>query len=142
MAEPLRCERLNTCKECGSCTGATLCKPAKKRLRNDYTGIRFTADGFDCALPVSIDSHTSCSYACMYCFSEYSCAGAAVAEIRATATATHTGTAMKRRIIAHPPIIELRITRGEPMGNIRGHADISHLRQAPMSATSAGGCAA
>jgi DNA repair photolyase len=35
-----------------------------------YTGIRLTADGFDCALPVTIDSHSVCSYNCSYCFSE------------------------------------------------------------------------
>jgi DNA repair photolyase len=36
----------------------------------DYSGIRFTSDGFDCALPVAIDSHSVCSYACLYCFSD------------------------------------------------------------------------
>jgi DNA repair photolyase len=40
-------------------------------LDKKYNGVRFTADGFDCALPVSIDSHTVCSYSCQYCFSEF-----------------------------------------------------------------------
>jgi DNA repair photolyase len=35
-----------------------------------YTGIRLTADGFDCALPMTIDSHSSCAYECLYCFSD------------------------------------------------------------------------
>ena len=67
-----RYRRVNTCKECGFCeTKDRLCTPAKKYLDKDYNGIRFTADGFDCALPVSMDSHTVCAYACQYCFSEF-----------------------------------------------------------------------
>lgn len=40
-----------------------------KQLR-EYRGLRLTADGFDCALPVSLDSHSHCSYGCLYCFSD------------------------------------------------------------------------
>lgn len=60
-----------TCKECNGCADFKNCLPVKKPLDQSYNGIRFTADGFDCALPVSIDSHTVCSYSCLYCFSEF-----------------------------------------------------------------------
>lgn len=33
-----------------------------------YNGVRLTADGFDCALPVTVDSFSRCSYGCLYCF--------------------------------------------------------------------------
>lgn len=72
--EPLR-PRYNfrdTCLECkghkSNCGGKNVYKPIKKKLRS-YNGIRLTADGFDCALPVTVDSHSKCSYACIYCFS-------------------------------------------------------------------------
>jgi DNA repair photolyase len=42
---------------------------ANSELRK-YSGIRLTADGFDCALPVTIDSHSVCSFECLYCFSD------------------------------------------------------------------------
>jgi len=62
--------RVNTCKECTNrCVNQKACDEAKKPVRN-YDGIRFTSDGFDCALPISIDSHTVCSYGCLYCFSD------------------------------------------------------------------------
>lgn len=51
-----------------NCGGKNVCEPIRKKLRS-YNGIRLTADGFDCALPVTIDSHSKCSYACIYCFS-------------------------------------------------------------------------
>lgn len=35
----------------------------------EYDGLRFTADGADCAMPIAVDSHSSCSYCCLYCFS-------------------------------------------------------------------------
>jgi len=59
------------CDECGFCKGKKgfLCDNARGKLRS-YSGIRLTSDGFDCALPVTIDSHSMCSYACSYCFSE------------------------------------------------------------------------
>lgn len=66
-------EHFNPCKECmstsASCASGTACDPIKQKLR-DYSGIRCTSDGFDCALPVAIDSHTVCSYGCLYCFSD------------------------------------------------------------------------
>ncbi len=68
-AEP-RYTRVNTCKECTvKCTVGT-CKMAKVPEMRDYGGIRHTADGFDCALPVTIDSHSHCSFGCLYCFSD------------------------------------------------------------------------
>lgn len=67
--EPLRHERVNTCAECGECPKGTLCDSIRQPLRA-YSGIRPTSDGFDCALPISIDSHSVCSYACLYCFSD------------------------------------------------------------------------
>lgn len=66
---PLRYEQKNTCGECGDCRTAKHCDPARRELR-DYSGVRFTSDGFDCALPVAIDSFSHCSYACDYCFSD------------------------------------------------------------------------
>ena len=49
------------CKECRSygweCLDNKQCEPVRKKLRS-YAGIRHTADGFDCALPVTIDSHS------------------------------------------------------------------------------------
>lgn len=37
-------------------------------MPDDYNGVRFTSDAMDCALPISIDSHSGCSYGCQYCF--------------------------------------------------------------------------
>lgn len=70
----LRCNvKKDVCKECFTykinCKDAKKCQPVKHKLR-DYYGIRLTADGFDCALPVSIDSHSNCAYECLYCFSD------------------------------------------------------------------------
>lgn len=66
----MRFQIVNPCKECFShkahCSDAKRCDPVRKSLRG-YNGIRFTADGFDCALPVTIDSHSHCSFACEYC---------------------------------------------------------------------------
>jgi DNA repair photolyase len=68
----MRFEDHNTCRECfkttNHCNDTHRCDLAKTKLR-DYGGIRFTADGFDCALPITIDSHSACSYDCVYCFS-------------------------------------------------------------------------
>lgn len=66
-----RYKRINTCQECGSCDDKKRCINAKSELDNSYKGIRFSADGFDCALPVSMDSHTMCSFSCVYCFSNF-----------------------------------------------------------------------
>lgn len=65
----LRCNTVNTCGECGECESGKTCDPVRKELR-EYLGIRYTSDGFDCALPVAIDSHSVCSYACAYCFAD------------------------------------------------------------------------
>ncbi len=65
---PTRHESRDVCGECKSCNG-TLCNPAREQMRS-YFGIRITADCFDCALPVAMDSHTVCSFRCTYCFSE------------------------------------------------------------------------
>jgi DNA repair photolyase len=67
----LRFSKVNTCQECNECETKTNCIDAKKPLDDTYKGIRFSADGFDCALPVSMDSHTMCSYSCVYCFSNF-----------------------------------------------------------------------
>lgn len=64
----MRFQKQDVCGACQACNGK-ICEPVRQPLR-DYRGIRFTADGFDCALPVSIDSHSHCSYACQYCFSD------------------------------------------------------------------------
>lgn len=64
-----RYQRVDTCAECRMC-GGTTCNDAKASGLRSYSGIRFTSDGFDCALPVTIDSHSHCSFACLYCFSE------------------------------------------------------------------------
>jgi DNA repair photolyase len=67
----MRFEEKKTCIECmkhtASCGGNDICNPARDNLRR-YQGIRFTSDGFDCAFPVCIDSHTVCSFGCLYCF--------------------------------------------------------------------------
>lgn len=69
----MRFEEANPCKECfqtsAHCSDGHRCDIIRKKLR-PYHGIRFTADGFDCALPVTIDSHSACSFACCYCFSD------------------------------------------------------------------------
>lgn len=68
-----RFEQGGICKECHeygiNCQDGKKCAPIRTELR-DYNGIRKTADGFDCALPVTIDSHSNCSYECLYCFSD------------------------------------------------------------------------
>jgi DNA repair photolyase len=65
------------CQACGLCNG-TKCFALQKRaaekfdlpdqLPQNYHGVRFTADAMDCALPISLDSHSGCSYSCLYCF--------------------------------------------------------------------------
>ena len=64
-----RFERLDVCSECGFC-GGKLCESARSTDLRNYGGIRHTADGFDCALPITIDSHSACSFGCLYCFSD------------------------------------------------------------------------
>lgn len=69
--EEQRWKKVPACKECmqhqATCGKGTACDIVRRRLR-DYPGIRFTSDGFDCALPVTIDSHSMCSFGCLYCF--------------------------------------------------------------------------
>lgn len=67
---------MNTCAEDHAKGGSTACDAGKrcdvirKRLR-PYLGIRPTSDGFDCALPIAMDSHSHCSFACDYCFADF-----------------------------------------------------------------------
>jgi len=74
MQNPKRFTRVNTCKECrqfsAACQDGKACNPIRQENLRDYDGIRLTADGFDCALPVTIDSHSVCSFGCLYCFSD------------------------------------------------------------------------
>lgn len=69
----MRFEEKPVCKECQQfklgCKDAKRCEPIRKELRS-YGGIRHTADGFDCALPVTVDSDSTCAYECLYCFSD------------------------------------------------------------------------
>jgi len=66
------------CDACGVCSGEQCFALAEEmgheyalpdELRQSYDGHRFTADAMDCALPISLDSHSGCSYSCAYCFS-------------------------------------------------------------------------
>jgi DNA repair photolyase len=70
----LRNNDVNVCKECEAaglgCGDRQKCAPVRKAEFRGYNGVRLTADGFDCALPVTIDSHSSCAYECLYCFSD------------------------------------------------------------------------
>ena len=78
MNDSYRNKDVNVCKECKAaglaCADFTKCKPVREAFAanavRDYNGIRLTADGFDCALPLTIDSHSSCAYECLYCFSD------------------------------------------------------------------------
>ncbi|KKK70859.1 hypothetical protein LCGC14_2919780, partial [marine sediment metagenome] len=54
---------------CGLCNGS-LCEPFRGKAKG-YDGIRFTADGFDCSLQVAIDQYSTCSFNCLYCFSNF-----------------------------------------------------------------------
>lgn len=70
---------LDYCKISGSCDGSGCMKLrdedfASKRtfvseIPQTYNGIRFTADASDCAMPIAMDSHSGCSFVCLYCFS-------------------------------------------------------------------------
>jgi DNA repair photolyase len=70
----LRNNAVNVCKECEqaglNCADRQKCAPVRRNEFRNYSGVRLTADGFDCALPVTIDSHSSCAYECLYCFSD------------------------------------------------------------------------
>jgi len=69
MSGSLRYQRLDPCVGCGACDDGQRCEEARGGLRS-YSGIRPTSDGFDCALPIAIDSHSCCSYGCYYGFSD------------------------------------------------------------------------
>jgi DNA repair photolyase len=65
------------CKACGICNGSNCIALQKdlghnykipNNLKQDYNGARFTADAMDCALPIALDSHSGCSFSCLYCF--------------------------------------------------------------------------
>jgi len=75
---------LEICEACGVCKSVdvppgTLCASLSKQARiqfeypetfpQNYGGCRFSSDAFDCAIPIAIDSHSGCSYNCLYCFS-------------------------------------------------------------------------
>ncbi len=58
------------CGNCYLCETRTYCQPLKGKARR-YDGARFTADCFDCAIHLSLDTYSSCSFDCLYCFSNY-----------------------------------------------------------------------
>lgn len=65
------------CKACGICK-ERICFSLNEdlertfelpdRFPQSYSGARFTSDAMDCSLPVALDSHSGCSYGCLYCF--------------------------------------------------------------------------
>ncbi len=72
------------CEACGVCAGmnlkpGTMCValskqssqkfPFPEEFPQTYGGVRFSADAMDCAIPIALDSHSGCSYNCLYCFS-------------------------------------------------------------------------
>lgn len=58
------------CRGCPDKCGGSVCEPFRGKFR-DYDGVRFTADSFDCALPVAMDQYNACGFTCQYCFSQY-----------------------------------------------------------------------
>ena len=44
-------------------------KHLEEFTQNYSTGLRFTSDSMDCSLPIAMDSHSGCSFGCLYCFS-------------------------------------------------------------------------
>jgi|GEM_PF-677887 len=75
---------LEICEACGVCKGlgmkpgsmcAALSKQASMKFPypesfpQNYGGCRFSADAMDCAIPIALDSHSGCSFNCLYCFS-------------------------------------------------------------------------
>lgn len=58
------------CGNCSACDTRTYCRPLKVKPKK-YEGARFTADCFDCAIHLSLDTYSSCSFDCLYCFSNY-----------------------------------------------------------------------
>ena len=75
---------LEICQACGVCSQlnmrpGSMCAALRKQAKvevtypeqfpQDYDGCRFSSDAMDCAIPVALDSHSGCSYNCLYCFS-------------------------------------------------------------------------
>lgn len=61
------------CRECGFCeSNGKFCESLNVKNLPEYSGLRITNDGNDCALQVTVDSHNQCFYGCAYCFSENS----------------------------------------------------------------------
>jgi len=75
---------LEICEACGVCEGmglkpgtmcAALSNQAAMKFKypdvfpQNYTGCRFSSDAMDCAIPIALDSHSGCSFNCLYCFS-------------------------------------------------------------------------
>lgn len=58
------------CRGCNNCKTKDYCDSWSRDIKS-YSGIRYTADGFDCALPISFDTYNTCGYRCLYCFSNY-----------------------------------------------------------------------
>jgi len=59
---------MSGCSDCGKCdSNGERCAPFRRKPTK-YRGIRLTGEFFDCALPVAIDSHSTCSFGCLYCF--------------------------------------------------------------------------
>ena len=65
------------CTACGLCDGSRCAAIATQAghkfdlpdtLPSNYDGRRYTADAMDCALPIALDSHSGCSFSCLYCF--------------------------------------------------------------------------
>lgn len=66
------------CTACGGCS-KRICFSLNEDLEKTfelpevfpktYSGLRFTSDAMDCSLPIAIDSHSGCSFSCLYCFS-------------------------------------------------------------------------
>lgn len=72
------------CEACGVCESlkvkpGTMCAALSKQASikfefpetfpQNYGGCRFSSDAMDCAIPIALDSHSGCSYNCLYCFS-------------------------------------------------------------------------
>ncbi|OQC75331.1 MAG: hypothetical protein BWX44_00062 [Spirochaetes bacterium ADurb.Bin001] len=77
-------EYLEICEACGVCESlnmnkGSMCAALSKQTQvqfqypeqfpQTYDGVRFSADAMDCAVPIALDSHSGCSYNCLYCFS-------------------------------------------------------------------------
>lgn len=104
-----RYKRVNTCKECDTPCTDQRCDAARIDNPRPYLGVRLTSDGFDCALPVSIDSHSHCSYACLYCFSD---------------------NLVQHRAQVERPIGQMSLTTVESLFSGRGGRVLGNLRKA------------